>query len=94
MQRVPKNYHDKTRRKPQLNGEVTMKSEHWPLWPSQDSRRTSRGHKAVSSCTALSIPALATQYNVTTLGSTSGGHSKVQMINSIWAGSRFSFKGS
>ncbi|CAG9269029.1 Porin_4 domain-containing protein [Paraburkholderia unamae] len=32
--------------------------------------------------------------NQTTLGSTSGGHSAVKMINGVWAGSRFGVKGS
>jgi predicted porin len=33
------------------------------------------------------------QNNVTTLGSTTGGHSRVQMISAVWAGSRFGLKG-
>lgn len=32
--------------------------------------------------------------NQTTLGSTTGGHSAVKMINGVWAGSRFGVKGS
>ncbi|WP_434665597.1 porin [Paraburkholderia sp. A3BS-1L] len=32
--------------------------------------------------------------NQTTLGSTTGGHSAVKMVNSVWAGSRFGLKGS
>lgn len=34
------------------------------------------------------------QNNVTTLGSGAPGHSRVQMINAVWAGSRFGLKGS
>ncbi|MDR3096859.1 MAG: porin, partial [Paraburkholderia sp.] len=33
------------------------------------------------------------QNNQTTLGSTSGGHAAVKMINGVWAGSRFGVKG-
>jgi len=33
------------------------------------------------------------QSSQTTLGSTSGGHSAVKMINGVWAGSRFGLKG-
>ena len=33
------------------------------------------------------------QSSSTTLGSTSGGHSAVKMINGVWAGSRFGLKG-
>ncbi|MEZ0605516.1 porin [Paraburkholderia sp. IW21] len=54
------------------------------------------GAHAQSSVTLYGIvdTGIGYQSSQTSLGSTSGGHSVVKMINGIWAGSRFGMKGS